>query len=690
MWSLVASLASKDGSPPPPVQENHQAHARVSGGGRTSGNDDEFEEWQLVLDSSNRLNLRWRVKYAQNEIRFRLIVNNTANSADASQEQFRFGSDVFALGFSERGELFSSDFCMIWFDLSQQMHMQDAHSNEHNTLSLVDPERSACRLQSSDASRFDRRKHRKRRHKTFEVSFTRPLDVCNADKDDDEEYYHIDNGTTHLVWFKLRGPLLQLDGVNLTQLLSAPGAQSGMRRAQLIAAPKPAAAAADEQTSSHDVLMDGFEVPAQETTYWCKLFKLPHKFESRKYHITRYEALIAPRDNERVVHHMELFNCANLSPQQERDLNALYTGSGGGWSGECAGADRPQATQPCRRVVLAWAMGARPLEYPAHAGQPVGGAGYSTYMVLEVHYNNPMRLAGLIDSSGLRFEYTHALREHDAGILEVGLEYTDKNSVPPGVLVPLAGHCVSECTRVAMSAATTTCNTHNERSSDAGIYVFAGQLHTHLTGVASWTEQVRAGALVRELQRDDHYSPHFQEIRSYPQPVHVAPGDALVHYCLYDTRARSNITLGGFGTQDEMCVTYLHYYPRIDLEVCKSSVDSAALSEYFAYLAREESQPINNGSVANNYRAIEWSKRRARELLELYDRAPLDAQCNRSDGSRWPGHWTGMAPTRLWPHLHMSERPYTETAAAGASGAELAAYRGAGFAQRHAQCASAH
>ena len=52
------------------------------------------------------------------------------------------------------------------------------------------------------------------------------------------------------------------------------------------------------------------------------------------------------------------------------------------------------------------------------------------------------------------------------------------------------------------------------------------------------------------------------KIRALARPVRVLPGDALVTRCRYDTRDRANITLGGFGFSEEMCVDYVHYYPR--------------------------------------------------------------------------------------------------------------------------------
>jgi dopamine beta-monooxygenase len=47
---------------------------------------------------------------------------------------------------------------------------------------------------------------------------------------------------------------------------------------------------------------------------------------------------------------------------------------------------------------------------------------------------------------------------------------------------------------------------------------------------------------------------------------------------------RVNMTVGGFAISDEMCVNYIHYYPRTHLEVCKSSVSAKSLREYFQFM----------------------------------------------------------------------------------------------------------
>ncbi len=66
---------------------------------------------------------------------------------------------------------------------------------------------------------------------------------------------------------------------------------------------------------------------------------------------------------------------------------------------------------------------------------------------VQQNLNDPF--SGIIDSSGITFHVTRDLRRYDAGIMETGLEYTDKYALPPGLeLWPISGYCIPECTEV--------------------------------------------------------------------------------------------------------------------------------------------------------------------------------------------------------------------------------------------------
>lgn len=160
-----------------------------------------------------------------------------------------------------------------------------------------------------------------------------------------------------------------------------------------------------------------------------------------------------------------------------------------------------------------------------------------------------------------------------------------------------------------------------------------------------FTKHYREGRELEDLNRDDHYSTHFQEIRLLDRPVRVLPGDALVNHCVYSTLDRSNVTLGGYGIRDEMCVSYIHYYPRVDLEVCKSSADTSFLHNYFGHLRRSHGQPIaalndsallDESHVVDAYRAIRWNAYQVQLLANFYNQSPLSMQCNKSSGDRFP------------------------------------------------------
>lgn len=57
----------------------------------------------------------------------------------------------------------------------------------------------------------------------------------------------------------------------------------------------------------------------------------------------------------------------------------------------------------------------------------------------------------------------------------------------------------------------------------SGIVVFGSQLHTHLRGVRILTRHFRGSEELRELNRDDYYSHHFQEMRNLHYKPRVLP-----------------------------------------------------------------------------------------------------------------------------------------------------------------------
>ena len=444
------------------------------------------------------------------------------------------GRDWVGLGFSDRGDLEGGDLCLLWRDWRGVARLQEVVVD---TLGILQVEAS----QHCGRGRWRKLGGRRRQGEEQEqqeeekdengglvFSFSRPWDTGEAG------LYQVEEGTTHVVWAIGRGPLYSLQGLNVTDTSSVTG---GMARVRLLTVEEEVGE--EEEGEGYLVSNDGVSVPSSDTTYWCSTHRLEDRFSS-KHHVLSYSPSISP-GSEDLVHHMEVFHCVG---QQDVPL----------WSGSCGDPAAPPALNTCKKVLAAWAIGAATFSYPPEAGLALGGPGAGGTVMLEVHYNNPGLRAGVVDSSGIRFVVTPKLRRHDAGILELGLTYNDHMAVPPlQPAFPLTGVCSAQCTSVGLPG--------------GGIRLFGSQLHTHGAGRQVQTVLVRAGGGGEVVNRDPHYSSHFQEIRILPRQVDVAPGDALLTTCTYSTLDRSNVTLGGFSFAEEMCVNYVHYYPRGELEV---------------------------------------------------------------------------------------------------------------------------
>ncbi|CAF0960166.1 unnamed protein product [Adineta steineri] len=456
--------------------------------------------------------------------------------------------------------------------------------------------------------------------KKYTIQFIRPLNTC----DEQERNYIIDRSTVHL----LTGLMTSDDFKKMTQNklieFNVERMKLTLQRVQLLKSQASFTPVPNDEPHVEFLNQDVL-IPDVETTYWCTRFELPQNIMAEKHHIIRFDGIVSPQ-SEGVVHHMELFHCDVDVKMKIPEYN-----------GVCTSEQKPMGLTPCRRVIGAWAMGATNFTYPEVTGGVVGGPKTSRFLVLEVHFNNPYLKKGIIDQSGIRIYYTKDLREKEAGIMEVGLEYNPKNSIPPGSpSFRISGYCAGECTRASLS---------NE-----GITVFASQLHTHLTGVEVFTRIIRKNGEILTLNVDRHYSPHFQEIRLLPEPVQIYRGDTILHTCIYNTKDRKDMTFGGYGISDEMCVNYIHYYPRSKLELCKTSVEDDELDRFFETMNEyDRSNTSNNQTIFQNFRSIRWTPLTTAVLQTFYEIAPIHLSCNGSDGN--------YSPNFNWKRVYRPQEP---------------------------------
>src|ERR1700677_4610675 len=85
----------------------------------------------------------------------------------------------------------------------------------------------------------------------------------------------------------------------------------------------------------------------------------------------------------------------------------------------------------------AYAPGSGPLTFPANVGLPFGDTSDpfdTTFLALEVHYNNPdtLHTPNVSDTSGLSITYITKKRQHDAGLLALGDPYVVGAFMPFG------------------------------------------------------------------------------------------------------------------------------------------------------------------------------------------------------------------------------------------------------------------
>ncbi|KAL4617381.1 dopamine beta-hydroxylase [Arapaima gigas] len=516
------------------------------------------------------------------------------------------------LGMSDRGEVFNADLIILWND-GQKSYFGDAWSDSNGHVTL-DSQQDYQLIET--------------RHTTdgFYLLFKRPFSTC------DSRDYLIEEGTVHFIYAMLEEPLRSVQQLNLSLL------HPGVQRVLLLR-PESPTPPLPHDVRTLEVLAPGITIPDQETTYWCYMYQLPPDIP--KNHIVMYEAVITP-GNEAIVHHMEVFECA---PQMENIPQ---------YSGSCESKMKPKKLNYCRHVLAAWALGAEAFYYPPDAGLALGGPGSSRFLRLEVHYHNPLLISGRRDSSGIRLFYTPTLRKYDAGIMELGLVYTPVMAIPPAEKdFLLTGYCTSKCTQTALPP--------------GGINIFASQLHTHLAGHKVRTVLVRGGREMEIVQEDKHYSAHYQ-VHTQESSARIKHQYLLLTQCVYNTEDRNLATVGGFGIMEEMCVNYVHYYPRTQLELCKSHVDPGYLQKYFTFINRfQGGDSCNCGqpSVTEQFMSMAWDSFSSQVLSSLYSTAPISMHCNQSTAELFPGDWEKQElpqiTTFLPKHQYLCEScPWTD------------------------------
>ncbi|XP_023665921.2 DBH-like monooxygenase protein 1 homolog [Paramormyrops kingsleyae] len=388
-------------------------------------------------------------------------------------------------------------------------------------------------------------------------------------------------------------------------------------------------------------------VPFKDTTYWCQLFKIPEV--QRKHHIIAVEPMIE-KGHENLVHHILLYQC-------DRNVNASEQDPGH----ECYHPNMPDSFLTCETVIFAWATGGEGFAYPKHVGLSIGTSMDPLYVLMEVHYDNPSLQQGVVDSSGLRFFYTPVLRRYDAGVIETGVWVSLYHMLPPGLPEFVSeGHCTKECLQESL-----------EHEMPSGIRIFAVLMHSHLAGRAIKVRHFRNKDELQHLAQDDEFDFNFQELQSLTDERLVLPGDSLITECKYNTEGRENMTWGGLSTRDEMCLSYMLYYPRINLARCESLPEISGQLKFIG--VKKIQEPVttwpfyiksprrySNLSFTEAMDKFKWSKKRGKAFNEVVLQLPMNLRCSKHSQDEWSIQGTLMSPPKIRAKARPPPSPCSE------------------------------
>lgn len=276
------------------------------------------------------------------------------------------------------------------------------------------------------------------------------------------------------------------------------------------------------------LLLDGYKIPTDETTYYDLCFTnedlvkegfFKNSFAST--YIIGYEFLIA-EENVPYVHHITVNGHSSM-------YNPLD---------KCSQLKLP---------MIAWAPGADFAHF-RDGGMQMGNVDNSfNAFTIEYHFDNPNGLKNLVDSgSGVILHYSTAPVEHDIGMFIVGDPTVALEGKPVGN--GKSKHefvCPSECTQSLMQ--------------DDEITFITESLHMHQVGRRMTNEVLRGEVMVNEAIIDyfDFDQRGVATVRQ--EPYILKKGDSIRTTCYYESQDDTEF---GYGSREEMCMTFFHYYPK--------------------------------------------------------------------------------------------------------------------------------
>lgn len=310
-------------------------------------------------------------------------------------------------GFSPNGGMDKSDVVIGWIS-NGQVNFTDRHIVDREV--KIDQKQDWILLKSSEKNGINIFK------------FKRNITMC------DSQDFTIEKGSPYVIYsYGDRDPLPGSD-------ISYHGSNRGSTKINFINSADIIESNEEMNIETLDITISNLIMPKQDTFYYCKGFRVP-KTLTQKRHIYKYE-FIFPKINYKNMHHALLYEC-----------NTGYDGETPKYEdGECYSSSIKG--QYCSAISLGWAVGGQEsFNYPKDMGYPIGGDTDYSYLVLELHYDNPQMEIGFVDKASLRFYMTKNLKKHELGVLTVGSDPSPLGmSIPPKIdRFSLKSYCYNDC-----------------------------------------------------------------------------------------------------------------------------------------------------------------------------------------------------------------------------------------------------
>lgn len=241
-------------------------------------------------------------------------------------------------------------------------------------------------------------------------------------------------------------------------------------------------------------------------------------------HITKFEMVT---EHTQVNHHMIIYRCP-------RDMSDQF------------GTPALKGKMECPLMVMAWAVGGKDFCPPQHLGFALHTG---EFFVLEMHFDNPNNLQGIVDHSGMILRGIEKAGSPlaDAGIALMGIEL-ENTIVPP---------------RKAAHRATVGFQASAWADMNETIYIFSYMHHLHKLGTKQWLRATweETGEEAGEIACNTNYDFDLQEVAPRRQVFEFKRGMNMTLDCVWDSSDKDEITYGGDETDDEMCVFIFMFWP---------------------------------------------------------------------------------------------------------------------------------